>query len=176
MYEHVGIANLPQYFAIISRLLKEGGTVLNHGITTSDRDGHAKGPPGGEFIDRYVFPGGELPHISRVLYEIAGAGLEVTDMEDLRAHYPPTLLHWVRRLEAQKERAIEVAGEKRFRIWRMYMAGMAYAFDRGLLSVAQVLAVKPTRAGMGPRPWTRAYQYGSGAAVPLTGMLDWGDI
>ena len=123
-----------------------------------------------------MFPGGELPHISRVLYEIAGAGLEVTDMEDLRSHYPPTLLAWVRRLEAQKERAIEAAGERRFRIWRMYMAGMAYAFDRGLLSVAQVLAVKPTRAGMAPRPWTRAYQYGSGAAVPLTGTLDWGDI
>ncbi len=176
MYEHVGIANLPQYFAIIARLLKEGGAVLNHGITVSDRDGHAKGPPGGEFIDRYVFPGGELPHISRVLYEIAGAGLEVTDMEDLRSHYPPTLLAWVRRLEAQKEPAIEAAGEKRFRIWRMYMAGMAYAFDRGLLSVAQVLAVKPTRAGLGPRPWTRAHQYVSGAAVPLTGALDWGNI
>jgi cyclopropane-fatty-acyl-phospholipid synthase len=96
MYEHVGIANLPLYFASIARLLRPGGLALNHGITAADRDGAAQGPPGGEFIDRLVFPGGEVPHISRVLYEIAGAGLEILDMEDLRPHYPRTLLHWVR--------------------------------------------------------------------------------
>ena len=62
MYEHVGIANLPLYFATIARLLKPGGLALNHGITSGDRDGQAQGPPGGEFIDKYVFPGGELPH------------------------------------------------------------------------------------------------------------------
>ena len=79
MYEHVGIANLPLYFRAISRLLKPGGVALNHGISAGDCDGQAYGPPGGEFIDRFVFPGGEVPHISRVLYEIAGAGLEAVD-------------------------------------------------------------------------------------------------
>ena len=91
MYEHVGIANLPLYFATMARLLRPGGIALNHGIISTDRNGHSQGPPGGEFIDRFVFPGGAVPHISRALYEIAGSGLEVLDVEDLRPHYPLTL-------------------------------------------------------------------------------------
>lgn len=176
MYEHVGIANLPLYFASIARLLRPGGIALNHGITATDRDGRAQGPPGGEFIDRLVFPGGEVTHISRVLYEIAGAGLEILDLEDLRPHYSPTLLHWVRRLEAERDRAIEAAGTQRYRIWRMYMAGMAYAFDRGWLSVCQVLVQKNLTGGMTPRPWTRRYQYTPDAPTPLSSELDWRDL
>jgi cyclopropane-fatty-acyl-phospholipid synthase len=176
MYEHVGIANLPRYFAVIGRLLRPGGTVLNHGITAGDRDGQAQGPPGGEFIDRFVFPGGEVPHISRVLYEVAGAGLEILDVEDLRPHYPQTLARWLARLEAAREPAIAAAGAERYRIWRMYMAGMAYAFDRGWLSVCQTLAQKPLPGGMAPRPWTRRYQYEPTAAAPLSRGLGWGDL
>jgi len=176
MYEHVGSANLPAYFGGIARLLKPGGVALNHGITVSDRDGQAGGPPGGEFIDRYVFPGGELPHISRVLYEIADGGLEITDVEDLRPHYPPTLLHWLHRLEASREEVIRIAGEQRYRIWRMYLAGMAYAFDRGLLSVAQVLVCKRDETGSAVRPWTREHQYGDGAPAALITSPDWGEL
>jgi cyclopropane-fatty-acyl-phospholipid synthase len=176
MYEHVGIANLPTYFGGIARLLKPGGVALNHGITVSDRDGQAGGPPGGEFIDRYVFPGGELPHISRVLYEIAGSGLEITDVEDLRPHYPPTLLHWLRRLEASRDEVIRIAGEQRYRIWRMYLAGMAYAFDHGLLSVAQVLACKADQTGRAARPWTREYQYENDAPATLSTPPEWGEL
>jgi len=176
MYEHVGIANLPGYFATIARLLRPGGIVLNHGITTTDRDGRAQGPAGGEFNDRLVFPGGEVPHISRVLYEIAGTGLELLDIEDLRPHYPPTLLHWTRRLEAQRENAINPAGEQRFRIWRMYMPAMACAFERGWLSVYQVLAQTNRADGLAPRPWTRGYQYLPGVPVRLSDGLDWGDL
>jgi cyclopropane-fatty-acyl-phospholipid synthase len=176
MYEHVGIAHLPLYFNAIGRLLRPGGIALNHGITATDRDGQAQGPPGGEFIDQLVFPGGEVPHISRVLYEVAGAGLEILDVEDLRPHYPKTLLHWVRRLEAERVRAIEAAGEQRYRIWRMYMAAMACAFDRGWLSVCQVLAQKNLPGGMGPRPWTRRYQYMPANSAPLSTGLDWGDL
>jgi cyclopropane-fatty-acyl-phospholipid synthase len=176
MYEHVGIANLPLYFSSIARLLRPGGLALNHGITAADRDGKAQGPPGGEFIDRLVFPGGEVPHISRVLYEIAGAGLEILDMEDLRPHYPRTLLHWVRRLEAAREQAIAAAGPERYRIWRMYMAGMAHAFDRGWLSVCQVLGQKPLANGPAPRPLTRRFQYASTTQTPLGTALDWGDL
>jgi cyclopropane-fatty-acyl-phospholipid synthase len=176
MYEHVGIANLPLYFGAIARLLRPGGVALNHGITTTDRDGQAQGPPGGEFIDRLVFPGGEVPHVSRVLYEIAGVGLEILDIEDLRPHYPPTLLHWARRLEAQRDKAIAAAGVQRYRIWRMYMPAMAYAFDRGWLSVCQVVAQKNLASGTTPRPWTRGYQYQPATAVPLSTGLDWGDL
>ena len=159
MYEHVGIANLPLYFATIARLLRPGGIALNHGIISTDRNGHSQGPPGGEFIDRFVFPGGAVPHISRALYEIAGSGLEIIDVEDLRPHYPLTLWHWVRRLEAARDAAIAAAGIERYRIWRIYMAGMAYAFDRGWLSVCQTVAQKPLTEGPAPRPWTRHYQY-----------------
>lgn len=173
MYEHVGIANLPLYFTTIARLLKPGGLLLNHGITAADRDGRAQGPPGGEFIDRFVFPDGEVPHISRALYEITGSGLEILDMEDLRPHYPPTLLHWVSRLEAAREAAIAAAGIERYRIWRIYMAAMAYAFDCGFLSVCQTLAQKPLTDGPAPRPWTRAYQYRAETAPPASRRIDW---
>jgi cyclopropane-fatty-acyl-phospholipid synthase len=176
MYEHVGIANLPLYFATAARLLRPGGLFLNHGIAAGQRDGQVQGPPGGEFIDNFVFPGGELPHISRVLYEIAGAGLEILDVEDLRPHYPPTLLHWVRRLEQAREAAIAAAGIARYRIWRMYMAGMAHAFDRAWLSVCQTLAQKPSPGGPASRPWTRAYQYAADPDPPLSRGPDWGDL
>ena len=169
------MAGVPLYFATVARLLAPGGVALNHGICVTDREGRAGGPPGGEFIDRYVFPSGELPHVSKVLYEIAGSGLEVTDVEDLRPHYPPTLLRWVRRLEAHQDEAVRLAGERRYRIWRMYMAGMAYAFDRGLLTVAQVIALKPTADGPAARPWTRGYQHGPAEDVHLATSLDWED-
>ncbi|HTV89253.1 MAG TPA: cyclopropane-fatty-acyl-phospholipid synthase family protein [Stellaceae bacterium] len=159
MYEHVGLANLPRYFATIARLLKPGGISVNHGITSGDRDGRGQGPPGGEFINRYVFPGGELPHLSRVVYDIAGAGLEIVDIEDLRPHYPQTLAHWSRRLDAQRDAAIATAGAERWRIWRLYMPGMAYAFEHGWMAVAQIVMLKPLPGGPAPRPWTRGYQY-----------------
>jgi cyclopropane-fatty-acyl-phospholipid synthase len=173
MYEHVGAANLPLYFRTIARLLRPGGLALNHGITSADRDGRGQGPPGGEFIDRFVFPGGEVPHISRVLYEIPGSGLEILDMEDLRPHYPLTLWHWVGRLEAAREAAVAAAGADRYRIWRIYMAGMAYAFDRGWLSVCQTLAQKPLEHSPAPRPWSRRYQYMPDPAPPLSRGPDW---
>jgi cyclopropane-fatty-acyl-phospholipid synthase len=159
MYEHVGLANLPRYFAIIARLLRPGGIFLNDGVVTTDPQSKAQGPPGGEFIDRYVFPGGALPHLSRAIAEIAHAGLEVTDAEDQRAHYARTLRLWTRRLKARRDEAIHAAGAERYRIWLIYLAGMAYAFDRGWLTNAQVLAFKRAEDGAVHRPWTRDYQY-----------------
>lgn len=170
MYEHVGLARLPGYFAGIAKLLRPGGIVLNHGIIVTDPNG-PKGPPGGEFIDRHVFPGGELPHLSRVLKEFADVGLEVVDTEDLRPHYARTLFLWVTRLEARRDEAIALVGPERFRIWRIYLAGMAHAFDMGWLSVAQVIAYQPLAGRPAPRPWTRGYQYGAGS--PLVTALDW---
>lgn len=163
---------------MVDRLLRPGGAFLNHGIVTTDPEGEARGPPGGEFIGRYVFPGGALPHLSRALFEIAHAGLEVADAEDLRPHYARTLVHWTYRLEARREEAIRVAGARRYRIWIVYLAGMAHAFDRGWLSVAQVLSFKPLRDGSVRRPWTRDYQYAQPpgplrADLPLAGRLDW---
>ena len=106
-------------------------------------------------------------------------GLEFTDAEDLRPHYALTLQHWSRRLEACRDQAIEAAGPEVFRIWRAFLAGMACAFDRGWLSVAQVLSFKPASGGEVRRPWTREYQYRDAFApersepVQIAGKLDW---
>ncbi|RTL86939.1 MAG: methyltransferase domain-containing protein [Hyphomicrobiales bacterium] len=156
MYEHVGAAALPTYFSKMAMLLKPGGVFLNHGIVST---GGQPGPSGGEFIERYVFPGGSVSTLSTLAREISSAGLEILDIEDLRPHYVRTLLDWSERLEQHKESAIAAAGPEVYRIWRVYLPGMAYAFERGWLSVAQILALKPKDGRPAPRPWTRAYQY-----------------
>lgn len=173
MYEHVGLANLPLYFSTVARLLKPGGAVLNHGIVATDAHGKAQGPPGGEFIDRHVFPGGELPNLPHALREVMLSGLEPADVEDLRPHYARTLLLWSRRLEASSAEAIAAAGIERYRVWRIYLAGMALAFDRGWLSVAQILGYKPVAGRPADRPWSRAYQYRQDQAAALSAPLDW---
>jgi len=159
MFEHVGLANLPAYFAKIHRLLKDGGLVLNHGITTSDIDSRWVGLGAGEFIDRYVFPEGELPHLALVLKEMAAANLEVTDAESLRRHYARTCQAWAGALEHNVARAVREAGEKRVRIWQIYLAGCAFAFAHGWMNVYQLLACKGGNGGELALPLTRDYMY-----------------
>lgn len=159
MFEHVGLKNLPLYFATLWRLLRDGGIALNHGITSVDVESRAVGMGAGDFIEKYVFPRGELAHLSLVLREMASAGLEVMDVETLRLHYAKTLAHWSGRLEANLERAREHAGEKRLRIWRLYLAGCAHAFERRWVSIQQVLAVKTRDPAGNPLPWSREYMY-----------------
>jgi cyclopropane-fatty-acyl-phospholipid synthase len=159
MFEHVGRKNLPVYFAKIQRLLKPGGLVLNHGITLNAVDGREVGSDIGSFIDEYVFPGGELTHISHVITEMSNQGLESWDVESLRPHYARTLWHWVERLEAHRDEALAAADEKIYRIWRIYMAGSAHAFERGWMSVYQVLAGKALPDGRLALPATREYIY-----------------
>lgn len=159
MFEHVGLKNLPLYFGAVHRLLKDGGIALNHGITSIDPDSRSVGLGAGEFIDKYVFPHGELPHIGLVLREMAGADLEVMDVETLRLHYASTLWRWSERLEANLDRARALAGERRLRIWRTYLAGAAHAFERRWVSIQQVIAVKSSRPQNNPLPWTRAWIY-----------------
>src|SRR6185312_3719816 len=159
MYEHVGHANLPRYFAGLHRLVKPNGLVLNHGITTTDPRGVSRGLAGGSFIDRFVFPGGELPHIAQVVRHLSQQGFDVLDVESLRPHYAATLVRWVAGLEAQRDRAIELAGEERYRIWRIYMAGCAVAFARNWLSLYQVVCGKSGADGNLVRPWTRRHVY-----------------
>jgi cyclopropane-fatty-acyl-phospholipid synthase len=176
MYEHVGRANMPLYFATLYRLLRAGGLLLNHGITTADPAGRSKGPAGGSFIDRFVFPGGELPHIAQVLRDMVQQELEILDVESLRPHYAATLLRWVKRLEERRAEAAALAGDERYRIWRFYMAGCGMAFERNWLSLYQVLAGKPDGGGRLVRPWTRRHQYQSGVLPRLAGTLDWAGI
>ena len=159
MFEHVGLKNLPLYFDVIRRLLKEGGIALNHGITSVDPDSRSVGLGAGDFVEKYVFPHGELPHASLALREMAAAGLEVMDIETLRLHYAKTLWHWSGRLEANLERAQEYAGEKRLRIWRAYLAGCAHAFEQSWVSIHQMLAVKSGNPTTNPLPWSRDWIY-----------------
>jgi cyclopropane-fatty-acyl-phospholipid synthase len=159
MFEHVGVRNYARYFGKIRRMLVPGGFVLNHGIT---HNGLAQGSLGsgiGEFVEEYVFPGGELAHVSRVVEGLAAQGLELVDGEALREHYAKTLWNWVERLEANVEAARREVGDKKYRVWRIYMAGSAHAFDRGWLSLWQLLAGKPLADGRLPHPLTREYMY-----------------
>jgi cyclopropane-fatty-acyl-phospholipid synthase len=155
MFEHVGRKNLPAYFAKIARLLAPGGLVLNHGITLNAPGRRELGSGIGEFVDDYVFPGGELAHLSQVIAEMSGQGLEPADVESLRPHYVKTLWAWVDRLEAGREAAVAAVGERGYRIWRIYMAGSAHAFERGWTTIYQVLAGKPAADGALMLPATR---------------------
>src|SRR5579864_647086 len=159
MFEHVGPRNYDRYFGKIQRILVPGGFVLNHGITHNALSRQSLGSGIGEFVEEYVFPGGELAHVSRVVEGLAAQGLEVVDGEALREHYARTLWHWVDRLEAHADAARADVGEEKYRIWRIYMAGSAHAFDRGWLSLWQLLAGKPLADGRLPHPLTRAHVY-----------------
>jgi len=159
MFEHVGVRNFGRYFGKIHRILKPGGLVLNHGITHNQLGAAQLGSGIGDFVEEYVFPGGELTHVSRVIGGMADAGLEAIDAEALREHYAKTLWNWVERLESNADVARAEVGEEKFRVWRIYMAGSAHAFDRGWLSLWQLLAGKPFADGRLPHPLTRDYIY-----------------
>jgi len=159
MFEHVGRHNLPVYFAKIQRLLKPGGLVMNHGITTNSLEGAQLGSGIGEFVDEYVFPGGELMHVSTVVREMSQQGMETLDAECLRPHYARTLWHWVDRLEARRDQARALVGEKKLRVWLIYMAGSAHAFTRGWISIYQLLGAKPLADGSQLYPFTRDHLY-----------------
>ncbi|MCL4744610.1 MAG: cyclopropane-fatty-acyl-phospholipid synthase family protein [Burkholderiaceae bacterium] len=162
MFEHVGLKNLREYFDLIVRLLKPGGVTLNHGITSTDPDSRSVGLGAGEFIDRYVFPDGELPHVSLAISHMSSAGLELTDAESLRRHYARTLWLWSDAFEARLARARELAGERRARIWRVYLAGCAHAFAHGWINIYQLQAVKPRAdrdGAFSPLPLSRDYIY-----------------
>lgn len=159
MFEHVGLKNLRAYFDKIHELLADDGICLNHGITSTDPDSAESPLGGGEFIERYVFPHGELPHVSLALKEMSAAGLEVTDVENLRRHYALTTRHWSQRFEKCAPDLKAMVGEKRFRIWRTYLAGCTYGFTYNWIALHQILAVKCGKPEHHPLPMTRDYIY-----------------
>ena len=166
MFEHVGQANLEGYFNKVLRLLAPGGLALNHGITAGGTDNRQLGAGMGDFIEKYIFPGGELVHVSRLLGHMARAGLEVVDAENLRPHYARTLWDWSDALETQLDAAHQLLAvdsdaeraEKTLRAYRLYLAGSALSFEKGWLALHQVLAMRPA----GPQsnyPFKRDYMY-----------------
>jgi len=167
MFEHVGRANLPRYFDKIRSLLKPGGLLLNHGITAGGTRNAQLGAGIGEFIERYIFPGGELLHVSHVQQVMAEQGLEGVDTENLRPHYARTLWGWSDGLEAQLDKARSIVGEKVVRAYRLYLAGSAMSFERGWLALHQMLATRPSgrldegtlRGTQSAYPFNREYIY-----------------
>ena len=156
MFEHVGLKNALLYFRQAFRLLKERGIFLNHAISCNY---HEYGKPASQFIRKYVFPDGELLPIYLTLEKAEEAGFEVRDVESLREHYTLTLMHWVKNLERNREKAVEIAGEERFRIWRLYMASSAYQFMTNKIGLYQSLLVKTDRSGSSGFPLTREHLY-----------------
>ena len=157
MFEHVGLENLPVYFTTVHRLLKPHGLFLNHGIT-HDAEGWQKSTST-EFINRYVFPDGQLDNISNIQHVMEASRFEIADVEALRPHYALTLRHWVARLERNHSRALEFVNEATYRVWRLYMAASALDFEAGNIGIYQVLAGKRAPGNL-PVPLTRRYLYG----------------
>ncbi len=158
MFEHVGRKQLPKYFAKIHDLLKDDGIAMNHGITATDSDEKDTNYGGGEFLDKYVFPNGELPHISRALHDMQEGGLEVLDVENLRRHYARTLTIWADNFEEHAPSIQPLIDAEQYRVWRLYLAGCAYAFQQDQISIYQVVCHKARRSA-DTLPWSRRYIY-----------------
>jgi cyclopropane-fatty-acyl-phospholipid synthase len=160
MFEHVGRANLPGYFARIAALLTVEGIAMNHGITSTDPDiAWSPAVDGSGFMDKYVFPNGELSHIGQVLEAMQRGGLETLDVENLRRHYAHTLAAWTDAFERNTPSIKDLAGEETFRVWRIYLAGCAHAFQQDRLSIYQVVCQKAGRQD-DSLAWSRRYMYG----------------
>lgn len=171
MFEHVGRTQLPGYFAKLRRLVKPGGLVMNHGITAGGLCNAELGNGMGEFIEKYIFPGGELTHVSYVMGAMSNGGLEGVDVENLRPHYARTLWAWSDALEARLPEARQVLrgaqGERSLRAYRIYLAGCAMAFEHGWIALHQMLAALPSTGRPDELdnppdlayPWRRSYMY-----------------
>lgn len=155
MAEHVGTGPYLEYAKILHRQLKPGGKLLNHQISalhpstqgdTSQRS----------FIDAYVFPDGELAPIGTTVTLLEDAGFEVRDVHALREHYGRTLRSWVSNLESEWAAAVDLTSPGRARVWRLYMAASALAFEQSKIGINQVLAVKTHRDGTSDMPPTRS--------------------
>lgn len=152
MFEHVGSRNADLYFRHLHGRLRPGGRLLNHAISTPN--GSVMGSR--SFMARYVFPDGELQDVGEVVLGMERAGFEVRDVESLREHYALTLKSWVANLEGRWDEAVAMVGERRARVWRIYMIGAAISFEENRISVHQVLGVKTPPSGRSGMPLTRA--------------------
>ncbi|HEY9107192.1 MAG TPA: class I SAM-dependent methyltransferase [Roseateles sp.] len=176
MFEHVGDGHLAAYFRHLYSLLAPGGLLLNHGITAGGLGHRQLGAGIGDFIEKHIFPGGELVHVSRVAHCLAEGGLELLDAENLRPHYARTLWDWSHALERQLDAARHATDERRVRAYRMYLAGSAMSFERGWMALYQLLASRPDGQVDGPGmrgaqssyPFKRDHVYGRSRSGPAS--------
>ncbi|GAA3747419.1 class I SAM-dependent methyltransferase [Spinactinospora alkalitolerans] len=150
--EHIGMRNVPDYFASLHAKLKPGGRLLNHCITRPRNDLPPRVPGG--VINRYVFPDGELEGPGWLQAKMNDAGFEIHHQENLRDHYALTLRDWGANLDRNWDAAVREVGEGTARVWRLYMAGCVLGFERNVVQLHQILGVKldGTDAGMPLRP------------------------
>ena len=151
--EHIGVQNYPSYFKFVQSKLRDGGLMLNHCITRKD---NVRSSKAGDFIDRYVFPDGELIGSGRIITEMQNIGLEVRHEENLREHYALTLKEWCQNLVDNWDACVAEVGEGTARVWGLYMAGSRLGFERNVVQLHQVLAVKlgpKGEADLPLRPW-----------------------
>ena len=175
MFEHVGRTNMTAYFQTLHSFIKPGGLILNHGITAGGTRNKQLGNGMGDFIEKYIFPGGELLHISDVLHHVADANLEAVDIENLRPHYAKTLWSWSDSLEAvlpDAQSALEqnlpaAQAQQVLKAYRLYLAGCAMSFEQAWISLHQVLVSSPNgdvnhgrlRGAQSDYPYTRDGMY-----------------
>jgi cyclopropane-fatty-acyl-phospholipid synthase len=150
--EHIGVKNIPGYFRFLAPKLKPQGRMLNHCITRPRVEDGAASSAG--FIDRYVFPDGELTSMATIAGNMQSAGLEVRHEETLREHYAMTLRDWCRNLAENRDAAVAEVGEATTRVWEIYMTGSRLGFEKGAIELHQVLGVKSENgvSGMPLRP------------------------
>jgi cyclopropane-fatty-acyl-phospholipid synthase len=155
--EHIGVANYPAYFRFLQSKLRVGGLLLNHCITRPDNKAQTSA---GGFIDRYVFPDGELTGSGRIITVAQNVGLEVVHEENLRHHYALTLRDWCAYLVEHWDEAVAEVGLPTAKVWGVYMAGSRLGFETNVVQLHQVLAVKLDArggdAGLPLRPWWTA--------------------
>jgi cyclopropane-fatty-acyl-phospholipid synthase len=153
VYEHIGLPGRgkPTFFDHLATLLKPRGRLLNHAISRRSGEKRTLGRRG--FVNRYVFPDGSAVEIGETVSAVQSAGLEVHHVESLRAHYGPTLRAWVDNLEANWDQAVEIVGEERARVWRLFMAGYALHMETFGIQHHQTLAVLPDETGDSGMPW-----------------------
>ncbi|MCF8569203.1 class I SAM-dependent methyltransferase [Gordonia sp. HY002] len=138
--EHIGVANYPKYFTFMRDKLREGGMILNHSITRPDNSARSKAGP---FIDRYVFPDGELTGSGTIIAKMQNVpGLEVLHEENFRTHYAMTLRDWNKNLVTNWDEAVAEVGEGTARLWGLYMAGCRIGFERNIVQLHHALATK----------------------------------
>lgn len=155
MFEHVGSEMLGRYFSHLYDLLRPGGRLLNHGISRPANMGGRPKFDRNSFIERYVFPDGELCEVGATVTAMQEQGFEVRDVESLREHYARTLRLWVSNLERNWPEAVALVGQARARIWKLYMAASAVHFEANRTNLHHVLGVKPTADGRSGMPLTR---------------------
>jgi cyclopropane-fatty-acyl-phospholipid synthase len=139
MVEHVGSSQIDVYARQVARLVKPGGTVLNHGIARL----RVGDPEAGPFSERYVFPDAAPLHLSRIQLALERAGLETRHVEGLRADYAETLRHWAANIDANLDEATRLAGPERIRVWRLYLRAARRGFESGFTSIYQVRCRRP---------------------------------